>query len=414
MSAEEQTTFRPKNELITIEEALNTIQRYLPPRSVFKVPLLQAVDMVLAEPLVAPEPSPRYTNSAMDGYAVRFADVETAGADEPVQLTVIGESRAGVPFQGTVKPGTAVEISTGAMLPEGADTVVPVEDVRISGDTIVVVKPVRQHQHVRFRGEEFSEGTELLPAGVQVKPTHIALLASLGVVEVPVYRPLRVAILVTGSELVPPEKTPEAHQIRESNGVMLHAAVERSGGIPVYRTIVADDPGATLEALQQAMEHTDVILFSGGVSMGPHDHVKHATVQAGIEPIFWRVKQKPGKPLFFAVKGHQLVFGLPGNPVSAFMTYTYYVHPVLQQAVGLPFAWKTRTVRLVAPLENPLKRAHFVRLRTWEENGEWVGEPLQKQGSHMLTTVAHANGFVKLDVGEGYRPGDTVQVFLFP
>ncbi len=406
--------FKARQEWISINEALAAIQQHLPKRRVISVPLLQAVDAVLAEPMVAPEPSPRYTNSAMDGYAVRYEDVATASAETPVTLTIIGESQAGVPFEGTVQPGSAVAISTGAMLPEGTDTVVPVEDVVVSGNQVTIQQSVKRHQHVRFRGEEFEAGTELIPSGTHLGATHIALLASLGKVDVPVFAPLRVAILVTGSELVPPHEEPLPHQIRESNGVMLHAAVERSGGLVVFRDIVPDDPKHTLQALTEAMAQADVILFSGGVSMGPHDHVKSATLQAGFEPVFWRVKQKPGKPLFFAVRGDQMVFGLPGNPVSAFMTYTYYVHPILQHARGLAFDWPRRQVTLTAPLENPLKRAHFMRLRVYQQNGEWRGEPLKKQGSHMLTTVAHAGGFVKLEVGERHQAGETIEIFLFP
>ncbi len=406
--------FSPHQELITIETAVQVIQEHLPPRKTIRVPLLSAVDMVLAEPIVAPEPSPRYTNSAMDGFAVRFVDVQNASLENPVALQRIGESQAGVPFQGNVLPGTAVAINTGAMMPEGADTVIPIEDVTVEQETVIVTRPPHQFQHVRYAGEEFQAGTQLLPAGTLVTPTQIALLASLGLVEVAVYQPLRVAILVTGSELVPPEAQPQPHQIRESNGIMLQAAIERSGGIPVFRTIVADDPQQTLKALQRAETVADVILFSGGVSMGPHDHVKWATVEAGFHPLFWRVKQKPGKPLFFALKGEQLLFGLPGNPVSAFMTYTFYVHPVLQYALGLPFGWNLQKVQLGEAIENTLKRAHFMRLTLEEKNGMWIARPLRKQGSHMLTTVAHAKGFVKLDVGESHAAGEMIDMYVFP
>ncbi len=407
-------TFTAPQEMITVNAALAAIRQHLPPRQVVTVPLLQAVDAVLARTVIATEPSPRYTNSAMDGYAVRFADVREASPENPITLRVIGESQAGLPFTGRVGPGTAVTISTGAMLPEGADTVVPVEDVQLQRDHITITQTVKPKQHVRFQGEEFQEGTELIAEGTLINPTHIALMAALGQVDVPVYAPLRVAILVTGSELVPPYEDPQPHQIRESNGVMLQAAVSRSGGLVVYRKIVADDPQQTLQALHEAMEQADVIVFSGGVSMGPHDHVKSATLQAGFTPVFWRVKQKPGKPLFFATREGQMVFGLPGNPVSAFMTYTYYVHPVLQYARGLPFDWPKQQITLQKPLTNPLKRAHFMRLRLFLQGEKWFGEPLTKQGSHMLTTVAHAGGFVKLEVGEHHAAGETIEVFLFP
>ncbi len=402
--------------MITIQEALQIIQQQLPPAQTTRCPIERAPGFVLAQDVDAPEPAPRFTNSAMDGFAVRWEDIQRAGADHPISLKIIGESQAGFPFKGEVHPGTAVRINTGAMLPPGSDTVIPVEEVHQEQAFIEVRTAGSKGQHVRYQGEEFQKGERLLKAGTVLSPRHIALLASLGIDQVSVYRPPAVAVLVTGSELVDFRRQPSPGQIRESNGLMLRTLVTASGGEVVYQTVVPDDLMITRTEIRKAADRADILIFSGGVSVGPHDHVKHAAAAEGFRALFWKVKQKPGKPLFFARQKETLLFGLPGNPVSAFMTYSYYVHPVLQKLRGREFSWSVCQGQLLAAVANPLERTVFLRVEVQKE-GDPPGyrvKPLKRQGSHMLTSIARADGFIILEPGRSLGAGERVRVYRFP
>ena len=401
--------------MISIEEAVAVLKQNLPPRKTETVAVNSALQAVLAGDIVAPEPSPRFTNSAMDGFAVRWSDIGPAAWGEAVSLTVVGESRAGHPYTGAVRAGQAVRINTGAVVPEGTDTVIPVEDTELDGATVRVLRAGKQHQHVRFAGEEFQTGEVVLRRGTVMTPAAIGLLVSLGIEAVPVYRRPRVAVLVTGSELVGGGAELLPGQIRDSNGPMLAAAVEVSGGVVVHRGRVGDELRATREKLEQAAEGADLLLLSGGVSVGPHDLVRAAAAEAGFETLFWRIKQKPGKPLFAARREDTLLFGLPGNPVSALNSYAYYVHPLIVHLLGKEFRWEQRRGRLTHAIENRGSRSTFVRVRLCgrEEEHPQVA-PLEAQGSHMLTSMAHADGFILMPPRSALAAGQEVVVFLYP
>jgi len=417
--------------MISINEAIAIIKANLPAPRVDEVALLQAVGRTLADNIHAPEPSPRYTNSAMDGYAVRWEDVCDLTPERPVRLTVIGESRAGVPLatgphpsplpggEGASLPdppqvgeGQAVLISTGAMLPAGADTVVRVEDTEGDGQTVVIKAAKRQGQDVRYRGEEFAAGALLLVPGSRLSAPQLALLASVGVERLRVFAPCRVALLVTGSELVATGAAIESHQIRDSNTVMLQAAIGEAGAELVSCQRVVDDLEATVAAI--AATTADLILCAGGVSVGPHDHVKTAAEASGFAPLFWRVRQKPGKPLYCAKKGDTLLFGLPGNPVSAFMCFTHYLRPLIAALAGQPFQWPMMEVQAVEDIANPGRRPNMVRVR-------WAASPsfphgirsFAGQGSHMLTSLADAAGYILLEPGQTVLAGDRIRMCLF-
>ena len=399
----------------TIQEALRIIQAHQPEREKEWIPLDEALQRILAEDIPAPEPSPRYTNSAMDGFAVRWQDVEAAASGQTVELAIVGESQAGEPFVGTVGSGQAVRINTGAMLPDGADTVVPIEEVDEKDQRIVVRKIGRKHQHVRFRGEEFERGKIVLNCGDSLTPARLGLLASLGIHTVPVFRQARVGIVVTGTELVPLEADIQPWQIRDSNGIMLMAAVLNSGGKVVFSERTGDQLQEIKRLIQKAKENTDIIIFSGGVSVGPHDLVKQAAQEEGFEPLFWGVRQKPGKPLFVAHQAGSLFFGLPGNPVSALNCYTYYVHPIIQKMGGREFSWQIRQGLLAGPVRNAGSRVNFLRVRTEKKaSGGILVHPLDKQNSHMLTSIARADGFILLQPDSSHKEGETVEVFLYP
>jgi molybdopterin molybdotransferase len=400
--------------MISVQEAQEIVRRNLPERQVKKVDLKEARGKILAEDIYALEPSPRYTNSAMDGFAVRWEDVKSANENEPVNLNIAGESQAGIPYREELQPGQAARISTGAMLCNGADTIIPVEEAQINGATLRVLKAHRRQQNLRFRGEEFEAGELLLPKGALLNPAGIALLASQGIAAAPVYAAPGAAVIITGTELAPYDAPAEPWQVRDSNGIMLQTAIEESGGAVQFRSHVEDDYKDTVHAVRRAMAGSQLILFSGGVSVGPHDLVKKAAQECGFQTLFWRVRQKPGQPLFFARNGDTLFFGLPGNPVSAYICYLFYVHPVVQHLLGKAFSHKKIRGKLAETIQNTIGRAQLFRVsleNSGEENRFPLVHPLEKQGSHMLTSLSAAGGFILLEVGAVLQEGEMIEVF---
>jgi len=402
--------------MISVDEAFALLQENAPQPRTEKCSLADAYGRYLSQDIHAPEPSSRYTNSAMDGFAVRWVDVAPAAADTPVSLKIVGESRAGEPFDGMPGEKEAIRINTGAMLPDGADTVVRVEDTR-EQDTVVEILAVRQSgQDVRYAGEEFGKGDLLLQAGTRLGTRQTALLATVGISRISVFIPPAVATLVTGSELVVNVEARDIapHQIRDSNTIMLMNAVRDCNGRIIDCRQVEDDFDATVLAIEDALAcGPDIILCSGGVSVGRHDHVKEASIRAGFKEIFWRIRQKPGKPLFAARRDNVLLFGLPGNPVSAFMCFTHYICPLFGYLLGQPFGHSSITARAGEEIINRGKRTDFMRVALCRERGEIPGiTKVGRQGSHMLSSIVHADGYIKLEPGQRLERDDLVQVFL--
>lgn len=401
--------------MISIHEATKIIQDHLPRKESTSVKLQDALGLVSAEDILAPEPSPRYSNSAMDGFAVQWGDVQSTSSTNPALLKIVGESQAGIPFQGAIKPGEAIRISTGAMMAEGADTIVPIEEVEVSGTSVTILKVRKKGQNLRYEGEEFKTGDLLIPQGMEIQPPQIALLASVGIAKLDVYTNPQVAIIVTGTELVSFDQPAKPWQIRDSNGIMLSGVIQQSGGNVKSIDKVPDSLEQTIDLLERIVEESNMVILSGGVSVGPHDHIKEAVQKIGFETLFWRVKIKPGKPLLFAKKSDTLLFGLPGNPVSAFMCYSYFIHPVIQQLCGKTKKTPMIKTELAEPIHNTLDRAHLMRIQIIRNStGQALAYPLEKQGSHMISTIVNANGFVLVDVGESLDRGEFVEVFLFP
>ena len=401
--------------MISIQQALETISAHQPPAETCRMQLAEALERVVAEDIPAPEPLPRYTDSAMDGFAVRWSDFEGGEEGAAVTLSVIGESRAGEPFRAVVQPGEAVRISTGAALPADTDTVVPVEDVEEEEQRISIRSTVHKQQYVRFEGEEIQAGETLLERGTRLTPAGLGLLASIGARTVTVFRPPTTAVIVTGSELVTPDDEIQPWQSRESNGIMLAAAVCQSGGEVTFSEHCGDRLEATRRAIASAFQAARILLISGGVSVGPHDLVKQAAQEEGFETLFWKVRQKPGKPLFFAKKADRLLFGLPGNPVSALNCYVYYVHPLLQKMQGREFNWDILTGTLAEEVENRGERSLFLRVQIIErDDGMMRVIPIKKQGPHMLSSMALADGFLLLEPGQKLPEGEEVGVHLYP
>jgi molybdopterin molybdotransferase len=402
--------------MISVEEAQQILKENQPTPRISDVCLVDAHGCCLAEDVSAPESSPRYTNSAMDGYAVRWSDVDRTTVKEPVSLQVIGESMAGVPFEGEVGFGEAVQISTGAMMPQGADTVVRVEDTDGSDQTVKISAVRKQGQDVRYAGEEFQAGSRLLNKGTVLKSRELALLAAVGFDMVSVFNPPRVALLITGTELTGlHEKDIKPHQIRDSNSIMLASAVKEAGGMILETVTIQDNLESTIQAITKSFNNkADIILCSGGVSVGRHDHVKNAAEAAGFKQLFWRIRQKPGKPLFACLNGETLLFGLPGNPVSAYMCFSNYVKPVLATFQGFSACTNALTALAKEEIANPGKRTNFIRVIVNQRPNELpIIKKTETQGSHMLSSIVYANGYIILQPGDVLAPESLAKVYLF-
>jgi len=391
-------------ELISLEEARARVLGAVAPLGAERVALAACLGRFLGEDVVAGEDLPPFDASAMDGYAVV--------AGEGAELPVVGESRAGAPASGALEAGQAMRISTGAVMPAGADAVVPVERVTERGE-IVVVPAVEAGANVRSAGEDMRAGERVLAAGAPIGPAELAVLASVGQPEPLCGRRPRVAVLATGDELVEPGAALAPGQIRNSNAFALAAQAERAGAEVVLRERVPDAARATRDALRGALEGADVVCVSGGVSVGPHDYVKPALAELGVEQRFWGVRLKPGKPTWFGSGSGSLVFGLPGNPVSAMVTFHLFARPALiALAGGDPAAERTPAI-LDTAIKRSKGRDHVVRCRlTVAADGLHV-EPTKAQNSHVLSSMLGASAFGYVPAGDGELvAGDRIDVEL--
>lgn len=400
--------------MISVLEATQLIEQHTPkPQSDIKS-LSEAAGLVLARGYAASEDSPRFTNSAMDGFAVRFED-SLPGAT----LRITDESSAGSEAQSALAPHAAIRISTGALLPLGADTIVPVEDCTVENDVITIQKLPTQGQFVRRQASEYACGAPILRTGQELTPARVALAAQHGLAAIEVFTSPTVALLSTGNELVDVNETPAGTQIRNANVPMLAAAIRQSSARSVFTAHAEDDFEKVRAALHKAASVADVVVTTGGASVGEHDFIKQAAQALGFETIFWRVRQKPGKPMFFAKRLENgrttLLFGLPGNPVSTLMTFLYYVQPTLARMMGKSATERSVQAVLSADLANMHGRAEFVRVRLEYEVGSEIlkAMPLPKQDSNMLTSMTEADGFVFLDIDAAVQFGSRVWVVLF-
>ncbi|CAG37719.1 molybdopterin molybdotransferase MoeA [Desulfotalea psychrophila] len=400
-------------DMISVPEALSILEKNLPEPRKVQVSLEEAFARRLAEDIAAPEASPRYTSSAMDGFAVRWQDL--GGGKDPVSLAIVGESQAGAPCGRVVQEGQAVRISTGAMLAQGVDTVIRVEDTEENGSRVIIKKCKCQGQDVRYAGEEFKQGESLLCRGQELKSRQIALLSAVGFDFVPVYAAPRVSLFTTGTELAHfADKDIKSYQIRDSNAPMLKGSIREAGAVVAECLHVLDDLSSTVESIEGAKQDSDIIICSGGVSVGQHDHVKEAAELAGFTQLFWQIRQKPGKPLYVGKRGKTLLFGLPGNPVSAFMCFQNFVLPTLAALQGLEHIHEGFSARAEKTIANKGKRTNFIRVAiTNKQHEEPTFKPIDQQGSHMITSIVKADGYIAMEPGVTLNPGDLTDVFAF-
>ncbi len=380
--------------LLTLEEAREKILAAARVLSAESVALGDAAGRVLAEDVLAAVDLPPFPSSAMDGYAVRTADL-------PGTLGIVGESAAGTPFTGLLGPGEAVGISTGAVVPDGADAIAPVEIVGKIDNAISVDRELEPGASIRRPGGDIRAGDVVAPAGTRLSAAFLAGIGAAGVPSVSCARRPRVAVLATGSELVPPGQPLAPGQIYEANALMLAAALAVAGAEIVSAPTVADDEASLRDALGCGLE-CDVLVTSGGVSVGEHDLVRKVEHELGVEEVFWRVAIKPGKPLAFGTRGETLVFGLPGNPVSALVGAELFVKPALRALQGIPDPLpRFEPGRLASDLRRNAERDEFVRARTRIDGDAIALEPLRGQESHMIASASSAAALVHVPRGNG-------------
>ena len=376
------------------------------------LPIVAAQKRVLFRDIVAPFDVPAHTNSAMDGYALRIADL---AADDETRLSVIGTALAGNAFSGIVGAGQAVRIMTGAVLPHGADTVVAQEDVRIDGEALLVPSGQKAGQHVRLAGEDLARGKPALCAGKRLGPAEIGLLASLGIGEVTVRRRLRVAFFSTGDEVAPIDRPLAPGEIYDSNRYTLFGMLTQLGVDLIDMGIVGDDPAALELALGQASAQADVIITSGGVSVGDADYVRDITARLG-DVKFWKLNIKPGRPMAFGRIGDAWLFGLPGNPVAVMVTFQQVVSDALLTLMGcapLPVRPSFK-VPCLSAIKKPQGRREFARGVLVLDGDRWAVRLTGEQGSGILSSMSNANCFIVLpEAGQAIAVGDLVDVQPF-
>jgi molybdopterin molybdotransferase len=416
---------------IEVEAARREILARVRATAAQNVRLGEALGRRLAVDAVADGQFQPFDNSAMDGFAVRAAEVAEAGADSAVSLTIVDESRAGHPATHAVKPGEAIAISTGAVLPAGADAAIRVEDTEVEapigaqvaagdgagssgygGGTVLIKAAVAPGENVRRAGEDIAAGATVLPAGTELGPAELGALATIGLDPVPVHRRPRVAVVTSGDELVPAGMPLRPGQIHDSNSQTVPALVRLAGGEVVTTRHAPDNPQGTRAALLRALE-ADVTIICGGVSVGEHDHVKAALADLDAEQVFWRVALKPGGPTWFGTRNETLVFGLPGNPVSVMATFLLFVRPALLAMSGGEPTARRVTARLGADYEKPTDRAHAARCRLDLDERGWIATPLPRQGSHILTSMVAADclALIPTEIAS-LKAGDPVEIEL--
>ena len=403
--------------MLTVAEAVARILADVPRGPVEQVALVEALGRVLAAAAISPITIPAWDNSAMDGYAVRADDVERASADTPVTLPVLETIAAGGFASEPLSPGSSMRIMTGAPLPDGADTVVRVEDTD-GGTTRVTIHNARDvRKNIRYRGEDIREGACVLEAGTPVHPAQLGVLASIGSATVEVYARPRVAIMTSGDELVGLDRFEEVQagrKIVSSNSYTLEALVRAAGGIPVAMGTARDDPDDIRERLNRATE-CDLIVTSAGISVGEFDHLRRVLDEMGVELKFWRVRMRPGAPLGFGLLRGKPWIGLPGNPVSTMVTFDLFVRPAIRKMLGHERLFR-RPVRVT--LEEPVsigaRLTHFLRATVRPgDDGQLLARLTGPQGSGILTSMARAEALLIIPED---RPrvdaGETVHAFL--
>jgi molybdopterin molybdotransferase len=398
--------------MIAVEEAIHRILDQIRPLGKERLNILQSFGRVLGEDIIAPRNIPPWNNSAMDGYAVRWQDIQTASSQKGVVLTVLSDLPAGRIFRGEIHPGEAVRIMTGAPIPQGADTVVQVEDTEKAVDKVKILAAPEKGKNIRHAGEDVTAGERILEEGALLRPAHIGLLASIQRSLVSVYQAPRVAILSTGDELLEIDEPWEEGKIVNSNSYSLAAQVLECGALPLQLGIARDKPEDLSAKIQQGL-NADILVTSGGVSVGDYDLVKGMLQELG-KMNFWKVAMRPGQPLAFGVVFGKPLFGLPGNPVSSMVSFEQFVRPSILKMAGHRNLFRpTLRARLGENIEKKAGLIHFIRCRLVREGEVIYAWTTGEQGSGILSSMGKAQGLIVLPQEENLaRAGQWVNVIL--
>ena len=399
--------------MIEVSEALEIILSKIHFKGIEKVPIDQALGRVLCEDIIARRPNPPLDNSAMDGYALIASDIQSATSESPVELIISDEIAAGSLGSIDVKPGHASRIMTGAPIPSGADAVLMQEDTEKKGDRILVNDKADVGENIRLAGEDVESGEVVISKGCVIEPAHIGMMAVVGRSQVYVSQRPSVAIISTGDEIKDLDETPTGSCIYNSNGYMLAAQIRSAGGVPVYLGIAPDIEKDLLEKFETAIK-CDIVVSSGGVSVGDYDLVKASLKKLGHEMAFWKVAMKPGKPLAFGEISGKPIFGLPGNPVSSFVSFEQFARPAIKKILGCSnLLAKTIQAKLTKTTTKKAGRLHFLSCRLGTENGETTVTPNDEQGSGILKSMVSADGLMVFPKDDSeMKEGDqaTVQI----
>ncbi|WP_116026483.1 gephyrin-like molybdotransferase Glp [Thermomonospora umbrina] len=397
----------------SVDEHLAGILGEIPPLPTLDLALLEAEGTILAEPVTAPVALPPFDNSAMDGYAVVAADVAGASADVPVTLSVIGDVAAGDTGMSAIRPGLCTRIMTGAPMPAGADAVVPVEWTDGGTVSVRIGRPAEPGHFIRRAGEDVAAGQVVLQPGVRLRAPQIGMLAAVGRARVNVRPRPRVVVLSTGDELVEPGSSLAPGQIWDSNSYMLTSAVNEAGGDGFRQSALSDAPEKVLESLEDQLVRADAIITTGGVSMGARDVVKEALTGT---LTFSKVAMRPGKPQGFGLLRGVPIFTLPGNPVSAYVSFQVFVRPALRAMQGLPARpLESRTVTLTDDVRSPAGLRHYLRGRLSSGPDGVAVTPAEAQGSHQMAALASADALIVIPEEADFVPaGSRVAVLRLP
>ena len=400
--------------LLSVEEARERLLSRIKPLQPLELPLTEAYGCVLATSVTAERDIPDFASSAMDGFAVRSSEVADATPSDPVELRVVGRAAIGERPEGTVGGGEAFAIATGAPVPAGADTVVPVENTQAHGNHVRILDGTPSGKHVRPSGEDVRAGETLVQGGHRLQAPELALLATAGFSHPLVHPRPRVVVLSTGDELVPPTRRPEFGQVRDANAYTLFGALREAGAVPMLGGIVRDDVESFREAVLSYLVQADAFISTGGVSVGERDVVKAAFFRRG-DVEFFKVAMQPGMPQGFGEIEGTPYFGLPGNPVSVFVSFEVFVRPALLKMMGRRQLFRPEVpARLEEDVTGPAGKTQFARVRVRRTKDGWSATPTGGRGSNLIATVARANGLAIVPEGVETAPaGSRVSVMLF-
>lgn len=399
--------------MISLGDAQARVHAVVGPLPVVDVPVADAIGLVIAEQVIAPEAIPPFANTAMDGFAIRFADLATTSAEAPVALPIVGTVAAGAVAERPLQAGEAMRIMTGAPIPDGSDAVIMVELTESDNHTVRCIAAVPEGNHIRPAGDDLQAGTVVFEPGSTITPAHIGVLSSVGRTHVSVHRRPRIGVFSTGDELVVGPAPLAPGQIRDSNRPQLLALVAEAGAEPVDLGVLRDNHDEIDAALRAAVDGCDALITSGGVSMGDFDFVKAVLAELG-DLTWMQVAIKPAKPLAFGVLLETPIFGLPGNPVSSAVSFELFARPAIRMMMGRPDTQRTHEWAIA---DEALGRTHdgkthFQRVVASQESDGWHVRSAGGQGSHQLAALAAANGLAVLPDGDGASVGDRVRVML--